>query len=458
MTEKIKLKILALCCILLLAGLSYIQYDLIRNTFRLTKANYINEVNGTMLKLINGRVLTAESNKGLKNFAGEAAKYIDHTITREELWHQLVTDTQNDAEKISAYLNKEKQQSPVLKGTSYFAQYDEIILEAGDLRDTFVSPTGKPLVSIGKVAGNAYKIGVYGGIMDMNNSDISYKDFSNNIRVRFSQSHYLNISAWQTVIYKRMAVTGLMSLLILIAVILMFYVTFRSMIRQRKVAEIRTDFANNMSHELKTPLSSMGLIVKSLARKNVRSDSKLFDELLVSLERQQHKIQQISDSVLESAMTGDILIEITPVEITHYLNNYMMNYRNETHQLQVEIEQERHILNMNTTILETVLNNLLENAAKYSPDNLTIICNCYAKEEFYHIEITDHGIGVSKQYQPYIFDKFYRVPGAGNISKGLGLGLYLSRRSIIQLGGSLTLKSSSRSGSTFSIQLPIHEN
>lgn len=201
------------------------------------------------------------------------------------------------------------------------------------------------------------------------------------------------------------------------------------------------------------------MILKSLARKEVQDNPRQFNELLQSLTRQQAKIQQTMDSVLESAMLMEPGVEMKETDITAYLTAYVNDIKLGAHTLKTTIDAKPQSIKTNLPGLEKALNNLIDNAVKYSPEGSVIGLSAYTDTAAYIIKITDYGPGIAANYHGLIFNKFYRIPEQNKHTvKGLGLGLYISKHTINGLGGSLTLTSKQGQGSIFTIKLPFNES
>jgi signal transduction histidine kinase len=278
-------------------------------------------------------------------------------------------------------------------------------------------------------------------------------------KLHFLQSQYVDVSVWKDEVLKRMYGVFILATVLIIGVIMVFFLVFRAMLRQKKLADIKTDFANNITHELKTPLSSVSIIFKSLNTPQVKNNPHMVEEMLVSLERQFNKVRHTVDSVLDSAMAADLRIELDELDISDFLVNYVSNQTVGTHLLTTEISAQIVMIKTNVVLLEKVLDNLLQNAVKYSPPGSVIKLNSWVDGSWYAVAIIDNGPGIAKEYQKFVFGKFYRVPEQNRHTvKGLGLGLYLAKQAIGRLHGSLTLDSIFGKGSTFTIKLPVNES
>jgi two-component system phosphate regulon sensor histidine kinase PhoR len=137
---------------------------------------------------------------------------------------------------------------------------------------------------------------------------------------------------------------------------------------------------------------------------------------------------------------------------------YAKDLKLAAHTLEVLIDPMSRRLEAHLPSLEKALNNLIDNAVKYSAEGTVISLKAYADGDNYFISVSDQGPGIASRYQNHIFEKFCRIPEQNRHTvKGLGLGLYISRAAIEQSGGSLNLTSSQGQGCTFTIKFPLHE-
>ena len=289
-------------------------------------------------------------------------------------------------------------------------------------------------------------------------SSIDQKKDSINEAIKYSYKHLqsvdMDISNFQQKIWNKMLWMLVAGVALIVAVVLLFFYMYRSLIKQKKIAEMKTDFANNISHELKTPLTSLNLITKSLQKEEAFQNSESAKKLILTLARQNTRIQTIVDRVMETSLEPQKL-ELQEIDIVKFLKDVTSHFDSNTHSLKSNISPNRLILKTAIDQLESVLQNLLENAIKYSPDATEIILKSYVKDHFYYIEITDFGNGIPSSEQKNIFKKFYRISeGNKHDIKGLGLGLYLCNQIMKNLKGTINVKSVPKKGSTFILKIP----
>lgn len=450
-----KIKWLIASCVVIVGTLSFIQYALVLNTYKLTKEKYYTEIRSEIGKLINRPSIAILEEKTQEKLKHLARLFVLQQIDKATLFAKLNKSDDVEMDRLKQQLFQDIQSNKILKDLKYKAQYDEILITFNGKTDTLLSTREAPFVFLGSPfqTPNTLLIG--------NGSNTIVDSFpkadgsgSSSIKLQIQRAQYLEVSTWKAEVWKRMAGIYLLAFLMIVAVIILYYLVFSAMFRQKRLAEIKTDFANNITHELKTPLSSVGLILKSLEREEVRSNPQLTDELLASLNRQHFKIQKLVDFVLETALTSPHEVKKISVDITSYLQDYVKELRTENHQFTSSIPPEKHHVLINLEILDKILNNLIENALKYSPEGTVISLKSKVMHRKYRIEITDEGPGIPLAYQPFIFDKFFRIPTHNQHDvKGLGLGLYLSKQAANLIGAELIMESRSGAGSTFILEI-----
>jgi two-component system phosphate regulon sensor histidine kinase PhoR len=460
-----KIRALLISSVFLVIVLIAIQFYLVLNTYRITKEKYFKEVVAE-LQLINKKAaLETMDIDVVKNLDKLVELFIKKLISKDELKFRLKKTGYQNRSKANKLRSGYFHDEPLLKDIRYRSQFDQIVIEMNGKQDTILSNTGEPLLYIGEKFDNSntYRISDkhsdFKVVVSAEEGEQKQITGSQSHDITIRKSEYIDISGWQRQVVTRMTLIFMLAAGLIIAVILLFFLVLRALFKEKKLADIKTDFANNITHELQTPLSSMNLIFKSLARQEVKQNTLLLEDLLQSLNRQYEKIQQSVDSVLESAISGKDVFELKEVDITTFLNAYAKNFPITSHPFEMALDARSISLNTNTTVLEKILNNLLENAMKYTTGGTSIMLRSYVSAQNYVIEVSDTGPGIAKAHHAYIFDKFYRVSEANQHAvKGLGLGLHYCKQAVTGLGGSITLDSAMGTGTTFIIKLPLYEN
>jgi len=214
--------------------------------------------------------------------------------------------------------------------------------------------------------------------------------------------------------------------------------------RQKQVAEIKNDFINNITHEFKTPITTISTALESIQHFNIENDQVKNKKYLNTSREQLDKLNVMVEKILEIATLDSNRLDIKkePIDI-----NLLITQLSETHRLlgsnkviELKLEETPGTSLVDPFHFENVIVNLLDNAFKYGGSLITIAYSTIARG--FELTISDNGKGIGKKEQNLVFDKFYRVP-QGNIHniKGFGIGLYYSRNIVEKHGGSLSLES-----------------
>ncbi|WP_348812409.1 sensor histidine kinase [Flavobacterium maritimum] len=270
-------------------------------------------------------------------------------------------------------------------------------------------------------------------------------------------SMYVSVVDWETIILKRMSMVLFLSLLSILTLIILFVIAIKALIKQKKVSDVKTDFINNITHELKTPLTTLGISTKILERKDIRDNEMQFNTILHTISRQNNRLQSLIDQVMANSLgENEIELQKEKIDIESFLNTIVADFR--IAYPKVVIETHFNTAETNLVLdkfhLTTALLNVLENAVKYGSN--TIVIRTEIQKNQFHISIKDDGIGISKSKHSLLFDKFYRVE-QGNLhnAKGLGLGLYYVNQIIKAHQGSIAVMSNLGKGSVFTIMFKV---
>lgn len=267
----------------------------------------------------------------------------------------------------------------------------------------------------------------------------------------------------QDFILKSMGFSLISSGLLLMVILGCFYVAVATILKQKKLSDVKNDFINNMTHEFKTPISTISLAV-GMAQEQVQNHGEItkINRYLGIIQDENQRLGSHVEKVLQMALLerGEIKLKTTAINIHDILEKVLNNLGVQIEQRQGEVElsfeAENEIVEADPMHLTNILTNLIDNANKYSTEQPHIGLSTYNDDNFVYISVSDKGRGISKEQQLKIFDPFYRVP-TGNIHdvKGFGLGLSYVKKMIEAHGGSIHVESKVGEGSTFTIQLPL---
>ncbi len=267
---------------------------------------------------------------------------------------------------------------------------------------------------------------------------------------------FVSVKNWEQIILKRMVTILVLSVFSILILIFLFVIAISALIKQKKVSDVKTDFINNITHELKTPLTTLSVSTKILERKEVKENEAVFNSILETISRQNVRLQNIIDQVMNNSL-GFEEIEFQKEKINpNLLLKTIVADFNLAHP-NVEIKSDLMINNLELLLdkfhLTTAINNVLENAVKYGCRTVSIRTSI--ENKLFSISIQDDGIGILKTKQSFLFEKFYRVE-QGNLHnvKGLGLGLYYVSQIIKAHKGSIKVVSDLGKGASFIISIP----
>jgi two-component system phosphate regulon sensor histidine kinase PhoR len=252
------------------------------------------------------------------------------------------------------------------------------------------------------------------------------------------------------------------SLFLNLIIIGIFAYTVNTIIQQKKLSDIKTDFINNMTHELKTPISTIGLAAEMLTDRSLQRTEKSILRYANMIRDENQRLQNHVEKVLQFARleSGNIKLNIQEIDVHDLLENILPKVSLQIEQLHGELIYEPNAQKSNiqgdAEHITNVIYNLLDNAIKYSPHTSKIIVSTQSSNDSLKISIQDHGIGMNKDTINKIFEQFYRVP-TGNIHnvKGFGLGLSYVKLMAEAHHGSIQVLSKLDKGSTFSLTLPF---
>ena len=230
--------------------------------------------------------------------------------------------------------------------------------------------------------------------------------------------------------------------------------------RLREQDRLRTNFINNISHELKTPLASILGFSKMLTTKNFPSETakEIVDQIQQSAQRLSALITDFLQ--INKIDTEGWLVHYEPCDIGELIKKSVEEFSslNKNHKFSYFLSGNYPIIKTDPKLVRQVLDNLISNAIKYSPDGGTIIVSLHLSQDKKELQVlvTDPGVGISNEEIPKIFNRFYRSnnPRVQNIT-GSGLGLAICKEIITALNGNIEVESELNKGSKFSFTLPI---
>lgn len=254
------------------------------------------------------------------------------------------------------------------------------------------------------------------------------------------------------------------SLLFVLLIIFSFGYTVNTVLRQKKISEMKNDFINNMTHEIKTPISTISLACEALSDREIIQSEGLFENYISVITEENKRLEILSERILQSALLekGEIILRKDAVNIhdliTEATNNIKLQVEKKGGTLISYLNAKSPTIYADRVHITNVLYNLLDNANKYTPHTPEIIVSTEDSYSGILIGVKDNGPGISKSNQKKIFEKLYRVP-TGNLHnvKGFGLGLSYVKTIVERHGGTITLESELHKGTKFTVYLPAQK-
>jgi len=251
------------------------------------------------------------------------------------------------------------------------------------------------------------------------------------------------------------------SVLLILVVLVLFWRTILLLMKEKKLSEHTNDFLNNMTHEFKTPLTNIALAGKMILKDSAeREEEKIKHYSVIILEENEKLRLQVEQVLSMTALErGEIPLRKTEVDfhrlILESLKSMSVQIENRQGNVILNLDAGRFAVMGDRTHLTNALCNLVDNAIKYSGEKPEISVQTSNAGPNLRIVVSDKGIGIEKEYQKRVFDKFFRIP-TGDIHdvKGFGLGLAYIKKIVELHGGTIELQSEKGTGTTFTITFP----
>jgi two-component system, OmpR family, phosphate regulon sensor histidine kinase PhoR len=273
---------------------------------------------------------------------------------------------------------------------------------------------------------------------------------------------YVHFPDQRSLLFKSLWLNLVASSLVIAMLIFAFWFTISTILKQSKVDVIKNDFISNMTHELKTPISTISLAGEMLSDKSVVKTPESIDRYVGMIRQENKRLSTLVENILQTSILekGKFKLKISDVDIHEIIHNGYNNNRIILEQrsgtMTLDLKSTKPIIKADKTHITNVIYNLMDNAIKYSKESPEITILTENNNQILTIAVKDSGIGIGKEHLKKIFEKFYRVP-TGNVHnvKGFGLGLSYVKAVIDKHGGSVRAESEFGTGSTIFVTLPL---
>ncbi len=280
------------------------------------------------------------------------------------------------------------------------------------------------------------------------------------------ESHFLGVyfPDQDKIIWAQMAGWLILSLVCILLMITGFSMSILSLLKQKKLSEMKADFVNNMTHEFKTPIATISIASEMLLNPEIHADPKKSARYAQIIHSENARLKSQVEQVLQIAVLdkGDYQLKMRQTDmhkiIEHSAKNFSLILKKRKGKIVLDLKAEQHILTGDRDHLTNIIMNLLDNAEKYSSCSPDIRVSTRNKDNGLLVSVEDKGIGISAENQQHIFKQLYRVP-TGNVHdvKGFGLGLFYVKTMVEAHGGTIELTSEVKRGSRFDLFFPFNQ-
>ena len=252
-------------------------------------------------------------------------------------------------------------------------------------------------------------------------------------------------------------------LIVIVGLVLIFFgYSISIILRQKKLSEVKTDFINNMTHELKTPISTIGLSSEMLLKEDFSNDPTRIQRYAGLIYKENKRLENQVEKVLNIAKLdkNEIILNKQVLQIHELIQeaaeSFRFNQLEKGGTIDLKLDASSNEISGDLVHITNVIFNLLDNAVKYCNDFPVVEVSTTSSTKGVYIQVKDYGIGIKKENLKFVFDQFYRVP-TGNLHnvKGFGLGLYYVKMIVEAHGGSINVKSIFGKETTFNLFFPF---
>ncbi|MDB4195639.1 MAG: HAMP domain-containing sensor histidine kinase [Flavobacteriales bacterium] len=430
---KIKTKIIILVPVIVLIGLLITQFLIVKNSLNTEKENI--EIIAETIKLeqsnFNSEVtlaLTKVRDKLISLNKGNANIYLDPVKQIQDNYF-VVSFYDTIPKTLLGNLIKEEFNSFYIDKTYKIGVYD--CFTDSIIFDKFTNIDAKfPL----KWDHDGYYFGVF------------FSNFKKTEPIKNSSLPYMLLLA---------------SMVIIVASLFTFYLA-NGILKQKKISKITYDFINNMTHELKTPISTISLSTDVLIKSQENNKDERLKRYLSIIKTENKRLENQVERVLEIAKLDKNKIDLNfePLDIHDIISTctdtFSVPIQEREGEISTELKANNPLINGDVIHVTNIIYNLFDNANKYSPNKPIINISTSNSNNGIIIKVSDNGIGIKKEDSKDIFNKFYRV-STGDVHnvKGFGLGLYYVKQMMLKHGGNIEIESIYKKGSTFILTFPI---
>jgi len=258
-----------------------------------------------------------------------------------------------------------------------------------------------------------------------------------------------------------------MAIVFTIIILAAFYLTVRTMLRQKKLAKIKNDFINNMTHEFKTPIATISLAVDALKNEKVMENREKMNYFSGIIKEENQRMNRQVETILKASQLErqEVDLALKPVHIHEIIkdviDNFALQLEDRHGKVEMSLNASNDLIEADEVHMSNLVNNMVDNALKYSKENTppVVKVSTQSNGKKFYLKIEDNGIGMTRETLKKIFERFYRAH-TGNIHnvKGFGLGLSYVKTMVEAHEGDIKAESTLGKGSTFTIDFPLKKS
>jgi two-component system, OmpR family, phosphate regulon sensor histidine kinase PhoR len=289
---------------------------------------------------------------------------------------------------------------------------------------------------------------------------------ANEITIGFTRpvTYTLGIESTGLYLLKRLSIPILVSVVLVGLTVFSFLVLLRSLMQQRRLTQLKNEFVSNITHELKTPIATVGVAIEALRNFNALNDPQRTREYLDISSSEIHRLGLLVDKVLKLSMfeNKEIALQRESFDLLQLtqevLASMKLQFEKQNAVVTLETNGNNFVIEADKLHISSVIYNLLDNALKYSKGIPEIDLFLTSHPQHVSLRVRDKGIGIPKEYKGKIFEKFFRIPGGDRHNiKGYGLGLSYVNHIVKRHMGYIDVKSELGQGSEFTVNIPYKE-
>jgi two-component system phosphate regulon sensor histidine kinase PhoR len=272
---------------------------------------------------------------------------------------------------------------------------------------------------------------------------------------------------WKNLAFQSIRLRIATAILFTIIIVTAFYLTVRTMLRQKKLSDIKNDFINNMTHEFKTPIATISLAVDAMKNEKVLQDRDKIGYFSQIIKEENQRMNRQVETILKASQLEkqEVDLNLKPLHaheiIKDVVDNFKLQLEQKMGRAELVLGAENDLVNADEVHFSNLVNNLIDNAIKYSKENTPVLVKVSTQSngKNFVIRVEDNGIGMNRETLKRVFERFYRAH-TGNIHnvKGFGLGLSYVKTMVEAHHGQIKADSTLGKGSTFTVEIPLKKN